>query len=289
MLDFVNTYDEITDAFAPFYTTTLLSNSVTPTAIYDLEAKIDAYTVMDPDDIEKANNLLYKEKVDSKSKQKLTFYFKRSKTMIEAYGLLKQHEIVGLMRHFIRFYEFLLQVSCFEDVELHKKYNFMTYLLAYINIKHPGGGYNLDGKIKATNFVQKKADEHIKSDLIAQPVVKLPNAETFGLTAAKEERLSQIIAEINSRMGKTYDNDVAVKAMLQIRDILMKSEKLKTSAKSNTIKDFEFSYFDNIDDALIEGLSQNQDFFSMLLSNDEIKKQVLGIFTEEIYKDLRKT
>lgn len=32
----------------------------------------------------------------------------------------------------------------------------MTYLLSYINIKHPGGGFNLDGKIKATNFVQKK-------------------------------------------------------------------------------------------------------------------------------------
>lgn len=119
-----------------------------------------------------------------------------------------------------------------------------TYLLAYINIKHPGGGYNLDGKIKATNFVQKKAEEHTTPNLVAQPVVKLPTAESFGLTEAKEERLSQIIAEINSRTGKAYDNDVAVKAMLQIRDILLKSDKLKTSARNNTVKDFEFSYFD---------------------------------------------
>lgn len=287
VLDFVNTYEEIKDAFAPYFTTTLLSNSVTPTAIYDLEAKIDAYTVLDPDDIEKANELLYKKNISSKDKQKLTFYFKKSKNMIEAYELIKQAEIVALMRHFIRFYEFMLQVSCFEDVDLHKKYNFMTYLLAYINIKHPGGGFNLDGKIKATNFVQKKAEEYTKPDLVAKPVMKLPTAESFGLTEAKEERLSQIIAEINSRTGKAYDNDIAVKAMLQIRDILMKSEKLKTSAKNNTVKDFEFSYFDDIDDALIEGLSQNQDFFSLLLSNDEIKKQVLGIFTEEIYKSLR--
>ena len=286
-MDFVNSYEGITDAFAPYYTTTLLSNSVTPTAIYDLEAKIDAYTFLDPDDIEKANALLYKEKIDYRDKQKLTFYFKHAKNRIEVYDLLKQHEIVALMRHFIRFYEFLLQVSCFEDVELHKKYHFMTYLMAYINIKHPGGGYNLDGKIKASNFVQKKADEHTKSGLVAQPVVKLPTAESFGLTPAKEERLSEIIAEINSRMGKNYDNDVAVKAMLQIRDILLKSDKLKTSAKNNTVKDFAFSYFDDIDDALIEGLSQNQDFFSMLLSNDDVKKQLLGIFTEEIYKSLR--
>ena len=279
VLDFVNTYEEITSAFAPFFTTTLLSNSVTPTAIYDLEAQIDAYAVLDPDDIEKANELLYKPNITSKDKQKLTFYFKHSKNLIEQYDLLKQHEIVGNMRHFIRFYEFLLQVSCFEDVDLHKKYNFITYLLSYINIKHPGGGFNLDGKIKATNFVQKKAEEHTQSTLVAKPVVKLPTAESFGLTEAKEERLSQIIAEINSRTGKAYDNDVAVKAMLQIRDILMKSDRLRTSATNNTVQD--------IDDALIEGLEQNQDFFSLLLGNDEIKRQVLGIFTEEIYKSLR--
>ena len=46
-------------------------------------------------------------------------------------------------------------------------------------------------------------------------------------------------------------------------------------------------YFDDIDDALIEGLEQNQDFFSLLLSNDEMKRQVLGIFADEIYKSLR--
>ena len=67
----------------------------------------------------------------------------------------------------------------------------------------------------------------------------------------------------------------------------MKSEKLKTNAKKNTEKDFEFSYFDDIDDTLIEGLEQNQDFFSLLLSNEEIKKQVLGSITEEIYNRIR--
>ena len=123
--------------------------------------------------------------------------------------------------------------------------------------------------------------------MVANPIVNLPTAEHFGLTEDKEQRLSEIIDEINSRTGKSYDNDVVVKAMLQIRDILMKSDKLRTSAKNNTQKDFEFSYFDDIDDALIEGLSQNQDFFSLLLSNEEMKREVLGIFAEEIYKSLR--
>lgn len=287
ILDFVNKYEEIKRAFAPYYTTTLLSNSVTPGAVYDLEAKLDAYAILDPADIEAANDILYSEKVTGKQKQRLAFFLQKSKKLLDHYDSDAQRECVGVMRSFVRFYEFLLQVSCFEDVELHKKYNFVSYLLAFVNIRHPGGGFNLDGKIKASNFVQKKGEEHVASNLVANPIVKLPTADHFGLTEDKEKRLSEIIDEINCRTGKSYDNDVVVKSMLQIRDILMKSDKLRTSARNNTQKDFEFSYFGDIDDALIEGLSQNQDFFTLLLNNDEIKREVLGIFSDEIYRSLR--
>lgn len=77
-------------------------------------------------------------------------------------------------------------------------------------------------------------------------IVSVSSAESLNLTPAKIERLSQIIAEINSRIGKNYDNDVAVKAMLQIKDIMMKSEKLCASAQNNTERDFEFAYFDKV-------------------------------------------
>lgn len=287
VLDFVNDYEDMQAAFSKYYTTTLLSNSVTPSVIYDIEAKIDGYLVIDPMDIYDANDILYKDNINAKEKKKLTFLFQKTKKTIDKLDSEEQREFVMIMRRFVRFYEFLLQVSCFEDIELHKKYKFIALLLAYINIKHPGGGYNLDGKISAMNFVQKKKTEHKKEKLKSDPVTKLATAEHFVLSEDKEEKLSEIIAEINSIAGKSYDNDVAVKAMLQIKDIMMKSEKLKTSAKNNTEKDFEFAYFDNIDDALIEGLEQNQDFFSLLLGNDEIKKKVLGIFSEEIYNSLK--
>ncbi|SEG22114.1 type I restriction enzyme, R subunit [Eubacterium ruminantium] len=288
VLDFVNSYEDIQNAFAPYYTTTLLSNSVTPNAVYDLEARVDAYCIIDPNDVQAVIQILYEEEIKAQQKQRLTYYFNKSKKMLEQnYDYIQQKEAVMAMRRLVRYYEFLLQVSSFEDVELHKKYRYINYLLAYINIKNPGPGFNLDGKIKATDFAQKKKEEHKKETLVAKPVIKLPTAEQFGLTEDKEKRLSEIIAEINSKTGKSYDSDVAVKAMLQIRDILLKSDKLKTSAKNNTVQDFEFSYFDDIDEALIEGLETNQDFFSLLLGNDEIKKEVLGIFTEEIYKSLR--
>ena len=288
VLDFKNDYEDIQKAFSKYYTTTLLSNSVTPTAIYDLEAKIDGYFILDPMDIDEANELIYKEKQTAKEKQKLTYLFQKAKKQVDKLDIEDHNEFVMLMRKFARFYEFLLQATSFEDVEIHKKYNFINFLLAYINIIHPGGGFNLDGKINATRFVQKQTGEHKQSKVKSDPITKLPTADNFILTPDKEQKLSEIIAEINSIAGKNYDNDVAVKSMLQIKDIMMKSDVLKTSAKNNTEKDFEFAYYDNIDNALIEGLEQNQDFFSLLLSNDEMKHKVLGIFAEDIYNSLKK-
>ena len=290
ILDFVNTYEEVQESFAPFYTTTLLSGNLNPKHIYDLEANIDAFMVLDPLDIQNFNDLLFKKReknITAAEKKALTFYLQKAKNAVKQYDIPKQREIRFKMRGFVRFYEFLLQASCFKDVDIHKKYVFIGYLLSYLNIAGGGSGFDLTGKIKASQFVQKEGDTHTNEKQVSNPVVKLPESDGFNLTEAKKERLSQIIKDINSRMGMQFDDDVAVKAMLQIKDLLMKSDKLKTSAQNNSEKDFEFSFYDGIDDALIKGLAQNQDFFTLLLNNEEIKRSVLGIFAGEMYTNLR--
>lgn len=288
VLDFVNDYEEIKRAFAPYYTTTMLSNTVTPEGIYELEAKIDAYYVLDPDDVDKANDLIYTGKTDTRSKKKLIYYLQRAQQAIGRLEEEDQQELHRIFGSFVRFYEFLIQATAFEDSDLHRKYNFITYLINFLNVKHPGSGIDLTGKIKATNFVQKKQDEHKKSKLIANPVVKLPVAEGFGITEPKLEKLSKIIADINSRTGQDFDADVVVKSVLQIRDLMLKSEELRTKAKNNTEQDFKFAFFSTVDDALIKGLDQNQEFYTMLLNNEEMKHELLSIFADDVYTDLRK-
>lgn len=292
ILDFVNTYEEVQAAFAPFYTTTLLSGNLNPKHIYDLEVNIDAYRVLDPIDVQNFNDLLYKlheKNLSPNEKKALTYYLQRAVDAVEKYNIEEQKEIRMKMRGFVKFYVFLIQASSFKDLDIHKKYVFITYLLAYLDVSSGGLGFDLAGKIKASNFVQKQGVTHSTDTekLVPKPVSKLPESDGFNLNEAKIERLSRIIADINSKTGRSYDNDVAVKAMLQIKDILMKSDRLKKSAQNNTITDFEFSFYDDIDNALLEGLEQNQDFFTLLLNNDEIKRSVMGIFTSEIYNSLK--
>ena len=287
ILDFKNDYDDMKAAFAPYYTSTFLANSVNPRNIYELEKKIDAYAIIDCDDVMKFNEWMYKGLMDKK-KAEINSLLVRAQKFVDKYELEEQLEFVALLRSFVRFYEFMIQVTNFSDVDLHKKYNFIVALLAYLDIRQAGNGFSLKGKIKIGNFVQKKDEEHKAPNLVSKPFLKLPIAEKFGLTEDKKQKLSEIIAEINSKNGTAFDTDVAVKAALQICDIMMKNENLKKSAASNTEKDFAFPFYDNIDDALIEGLDQNESFFSLLLNNNEIKKEVLGIFMGEIYKSLKK-
>ena len=74
VLDFANTYEDIQKAFAPYYTTTLLSNSVTPSAIYDLEVEIDGYLILNDLEIESFNEILYSGKeIKAKERKMIRF------------------------------------------------------------------------------------------------------------------------------------------------------------------------------------------------------------------------
>ena len=288
ILDFVNTIEEIENAFKPYYTTTLLCNTVTPELVYELDSKIDSFYLFSLDDAETANKYFYDENmIPSKKEERITYYLSKANKAFKALNENQQRELYFTLRHFVRFYEFLLQVSSFTDVDLHKKYNFIVWLLPYLKIGTPGTGFDLKGKIQASSFYQKKGTEQKGSQLIGDPTVKLPTAETFNLTEDEEQKLSDIIKEVNSKTGKSFDSDVALKAALQIRDLMRKNPDLVASAKTNTLNNFEFTYFTEIDDALLDGIQQNQEFYSLLLNDEALKKEVLGIFIKSIYEDLK--
>ena len=276
ILDFSNTLEEIVAAFKPYYT------------VYEIDQKVDSFNIFSVDDAFAANDIFYSNEYTEKQKEeKITFYLSKAKKEFDKKETTDQREIYFTLRRFVRFYEFLLQVSSFSDVNLHKKYNFIIWLLPYLKVGKPGDGFDLKGMIQASNFYQKKGKETKKEKVESDPYVNLPTAETFNLTVDEEKKLSDIINEVNSKTGKSFDNDVAFKAALQIRDLLKKNPDLIASAKTNGINDFEFSFYSEIDDALVDGLQQNQDFFTMLLNNSEIKKDVLGIFLKSIYEDLK--
>lgn len=288
ILDFMNEYKDIEAAFKPYYTATILTNTINPSSIYELEAKVDSYFLFSPDDLDVFNDHLYKKPITTQDRTKLNYYLQKSKKEFDKVDdEKKQKEIYMTLRKFIRFYEFLIQLTSFDDVNVHKKYNFCSYLVSFLRVNRPGSGFDLKGIINATNFIQKKTGITTNPTIIAKPIVKLPTADVFVLPEDKEKKLSEIISEINLRSGGTFENDDALKVMLDIRDLMKKNESLRASAMNNELNGFKYPYYDSATQALIEAFSQHQEFCTQLLNNDEEFKEILGIFMPEIYNSLR--
>ena len=247
---------------------------------------MDQYNFLDIDDIEEFNGYLYQDKRTSKEKARMWALLDKSLQIINRHPEPERLAIRAKIKQFLRFYSFLIQATCFESVDLHKKYNFLSYLVKEIEVGSGGNDFDIADKITASNFRQKKTGENTH-EIESKPEVSLPTPNEVFMDEAVKKKLSEIIDEINVAYNKNFDVDVASKSALQMRDILLKNGHLRDSARNNSLKDFRFAYFDAVQDALIAGYEQNQDFFALLLDNDEKKRELMQVFLDDIYKKLR--
>lgn len=203
----------------------------------------------------------------------------------------EQNEIRVTMRRFLKEYCFLIQATAYENLEFHKRYNFISYLIKELN---PGGGgnnFDIADKITVSEFRQKQMEEHSSEELEAKPEIKIKKPKPVSSEEEQKKLLSQIIDEFNALYDKDYEPDFTTKAAMQIRDLLLKNpglkERLEKVQKNNTLNEFKFTYDDCVQDALVEGYDQNVNFCTLLLNNEEVRAKFANVFMTEVYRILR--
>ena len=291
ILDFKNSYDDIKKAFEPYFRETVLFETITPSDIREMDRVIEEHDFLDYDDVEEFNKYLYQETRSSRDKQRMWLLLDKALKNITVRTENEQIEIKKDIKSFLKGYCFLIQATAYENIELHKRYNFLSYLVKELN---PGGGgnnFDIADKITVSDFRQKKLEEHKNEEIEAKPEVKIKKPMPASVEEQQKKLLSQIIEEVNALYDKNYEPDFTTKAAMQIRDLLLKNdaikERLKRSAKSNTIEEFQFTYDDCVQDALVEGYDQNTDFYTLLLNNEEVRARFAKVFMAEVYTVLR--
>ena len=88
-------------------------------------------------------------------------------------------------------------------------------------------------------------------------------------------------------VGGGLDEDVAVMGGLQVKELLLKLDALKASARVNSEEDFAIAYYDRGEDVLYEGLEQNNKFFGEVLKDDDLMRRFLGLYVHDVYETLR--
>lgn len=292
ILDFKNSYEDIKRAFEPYYDGTILSESINPEMVYDLIAKVDSYNFMDFSDVLSFNEYAYKDKKRITDKVKMESLIDRALSKIKCRDIKEQLEIKKNIGSFNKFYRFLIQATAFEDIDLHKKYNYLSVLYKELDVTGIKVDFNVVQAVDITGIEQKKTGEYIikkgTQTVDAKPEIKYTNPRPVTIEMEQMKKLTEIIEEINIEKGINIDPNLAHTSLKQIKDILINNKDLKNSAIVNDYKDFNFAYYRSVDKALEEGYDHNRELYKLLLDDNDAKKRILGIYMEEIYKTLNK-
>lgn len=87
---------------------------------------------------------------------------------------------------------------------------------------------------------------------------------------------------MNESLGVEVDVDMASKSAMGVKEILEKDEELRQSALHNSRENFADAYYDHLNNALVQGSEDSKQFFYLLL-----KKEIMGIFIDELYQKFR--
>ena len=284
VLDFVNTCRDMAKAFGKFYTTTILSEEVTPGVLRDLLCEIEVHSIYLAEEVEEFWRLACMRQTDQ-TRQQIESIFAMAKKRYDNLDAATRKSVLANMRKFVKWYDFIVQAAFLDDALMFKKRQFIGLLAKHLDT---GGaeGFSLKDKVDAIDFRQEKTGETRKTKIEPDPAATVPEPAA-GENEDEEQRLSVIIAKLNSLYGKNFDAGIVSKSVQQLKACMIGNEKLEKAAKDNSFDAFRLPFNEAADDAMNACYEQNSEFFTLLMTNKDAAETVLSAIIKNVYSSLK--
>ena len=282
ILDFINTREDIQEAFQPFYQETMLEGEINTDLIYKEQKNLRGYAVYTDNDID----AFVKEY--SRRGNRMKRMTSILKPVADRYNKLNPDERYNFRRqcrNVIKWYGYIAQVVRMFDKELHREYNFLRYLLKLLPAEKTQL-IDLEGKLQL---------EYYKLQKTFEGAIELKD-ETGTYTPAKakgdakpEEKspLDEIIRKINEQYkGKFTAADKVLVEMLMTK--LMHNDKLQNMAKTSDPLIFAESIFPTAFETVAQdSYIESQESFATLFEDTAKYNVVMRTLCNFIYSKMR--
>lgn len=290
ILDFVNDPEEIQASFQPYYEATILSETTDPNLLYDLQSDLNPLQVYTEEEVEAVNELEVNAgiKKSVKAQSKLNAWLDKGIERFKKLSDEEQATFKSTATKFIRTYGFVLQIVTFVDVELHKLYIYLTYLLR----KLPRKGMDKDLFI-ADNVAlqyyrnQKVFEGSIELEKTGEEELDPQMHGAGGLSEDEKVNLSSILNKLNELFGTDF-TETDFLSREQVKEDMMASEDIQRKAKNNTKDNFKFAFEKSFMNFVIDRIGSNEKFFMKILENEEFKSFIMEDMMDEIYSEVNK-
>ena len=286
VLDFINSQEDILEAFQPFYQETMLDCEINTDLLYRVQKNLRGYCVYSDDDINAFASEYFKAgKQDSKSMGRMTSILK---PVVDRYNKLnsdEQYNFRRLCRDLIKWYGYIVQVVRLFDKELHKEYTFLSYLIKLIQLDKTQT-IDLEGKLQLEYYkLQKNFEGAIM--LKKEGGSYTPANAKDAVNPEEKQPLDEIIKKINEQYkGKFTDADKVLLTTLKAK--LMNNTKLKAMAKTSDPQIFAESHFPKaFEYTAQDSYKELQEVFGSLFEDQAKYNAIMNALGSILYSEMR--
>ena len=286
VLDFINTKEDILEAFQPFYQETILEGEVNTDLLYQVQHELRGYGIYSDSDIEAFSKEYFSnKKQDSQSMGRMTSILKPVGDRYTKLATDERYQFRRQCRGFIKWYGYVSQVARMFDKELHQEYVFLSYLINIIPADTTQM-IDLEGKLKLEYYKLQKTFEGT-IELKEGKGIYIP-ASANGSTKPEDKKpLDEIIEKINEQYkGNFTEGD---KVLLDaLRNRLMGDKKLQSMAQTSDPQIFtEIIFPKAFDTAAQDSYLESQDTYTSLFEDQAKYNAMMNALGTILYREMR--
>ena len=289
VLDFVNTAEDIQEAFQAFYTETSLESEINVDLIYTAQKKLREYKLYTDEDIDLVTSIY----LDSENnKNNVALQGKVTNALLpvaERYNnnldQQQRYEFRRQIRSFVKWYNYITQIVRMFDKDLHKEYIFCSYLSRLLP----------SDETEVWDLGNKVTLEYYKLEETFAGSISLDNdgsgqydTPTMKKGSAKQESKSQL-EEVIEKFNEHYAGEITEGDRI-LAEILMskmsKDDVLRKSAQQDGEQIFVNSVFSKAyDKTAMDAYKESSQAFSVLFSDPKKYAALKSALAEIMYRE----
>ena len=291
VLDFQNTIEDMQTAFRPYFEVTALEANSDPNQIYELEARLRTYGILDQNEIDRFAETFYKGALDAHDRARLEGLVRQAVARFEREDDEgRQEEFRQLVRSYVRFYAFVSQVIRLGDTGLEKLYSYAAWLSRLLPNRQIPADIEITEDMLRLRAFRVEQKEQGSASLSPGDRSALKPISEFGAkpyTEDEERSLSEIIRAFNERHGTQFTRDDFVRFEQVNRDIMDEdmTEMLRNNPPDVVYAAFAQAFFKGA----INLFQRDNEMKNIVLTDGQVREQAIRHFFNRALRQVRET